>query len=326
MIVAGIDEAGLGPILGPMVMTSAAFGVPDGRADCNLWELLDRRVCRDLRGARKGRLAYADSKKLYHRGKADALAVLERSVLCMVLAGREDAAFPATLADLLQAVAPGSPEEAAGYPWYGPCELPLPTCGTATDLELAANALKVAMRDAGVDLLGLNCRPMLVGRFNRMIGATDNKWTTAFDATCGLLHELWIGWPDERFVQATVDRQGGKQRYVEPLRRVFASASLKVLEESDRRSVYRLTRDGRTMEVRFCVDGETQCLSTALASMASKYLRELFMHLLNAYWQQHLPDLKPTAGYYQDGRRFLGEITPVAQTLNAPMDLLVRNR
>ena len=326
MIVAGIDEAGLGPMLGPMVMTSAAFGVPDGQADCDLWELLQRQVCRDLRGARKGRLAYADSKKLYHRGKDDALAVLERSVLCMMLACREDRTVPASLAELLEAVAPETTEESAGYPWYGRCELPLPTCGTATDLELAANALRVAMRDAGVGLLGLTCRPMLVGRFNRMIGATDNKWTTAFDATCGLLHELWTAWADQRYVQVTVDRQGGKQRYVEPLRRVFASASLKVLEESDRRSVYRLTRDGRTMEVRFRVDGETHCLSTALASMTSKYLRELFMSLLNAYWQRHVPDLKPTAGYYQDGRRFLDEITPAAETLNAPMDLLVRNR
>lgn len=326
MIVAGIDEAGLGPVLGPLVMTSSAFGVPDEGGQWDLWEVLQRAVCRDLRGVRKGRLAYADSKNLYHRGRSDALAELERSVLCMVLAGREEAALPDSLGALLDVLAGGARAEAGGYPWYGTCGLELPRCGSAEGLELSANVLRVAMRQAGVRLLGLRARPIFVERYNRTVAATDNKATTAFDVTCGLLAELWSSWPEEGVLRVTVDRQGGRQRYVEPLRRVFASASLKVVEETDRRSVYRLSRDGRVMEVRFCVDGEKECLSTALGSMASKYLRELFMELLNAYWAQHVPGLKPTAGYYQDGRRFLREIEAAARKLNTPMDCLVRER
>ena len=37
--------------------------------------------------------------------------------------------------------------------------------------------------------------------------------------------------------------------------------------------------------------------------MLSKYLRETLMTRFNAYWQTHLPDVMPTAGYYGDGTR-----------------------
>jgi hypothetical protein len=61
--------------------------------------------------------------------------------------------------------------------------------------------------------------------------------------------------------------------------------------------------------------------------MTSKYLRELFMEMLNTYFQKHLPDVPPTAGYYQDGRRFLNDLK--SKNLDpafAPLHLLVRKR
>ena len=68
------------------------------------------------------------------------------------------------------------------------------------------------------------------------------------------------------------------------------------------------------MEVRFCTRAESY-LPAALASMASKYLRELAMAALNDYWCSRLPGLARTAGYPSDARRFKQAITPLQAAL-----------
>ncbi|MCA9134862.1 MAG: hypothetical protein KDA45_16955, partial [Planctomycetales bacterium] len=60
---------------------------------------------------------------------------------------------------------------------------------------------------------------------------------------------------------------------------------------------------------------------TALASMLAKYLRERLMESWNAFWQLHLPGIKPTAGYPLDARRFRREIEPLARELQLPLEL-----
>ena len=79
-IIAGIDEAGLGPTLGPLVVSAVAFRVADDRADACLWELLADVCTSDVR--RTGhRLVIADSKKMFAGRKS--LALLERAALIM---------------------------------------------------------------------------------------------------------------------------------------------------------------------------------------------------------------------------------------------------
>ena len=65
---------------------------------------------------------------------------------------------------------------------------------------------------------------------------------------------------------------------------------------------------------------------TALASMTAKYVRELHMRLFNEWWQIHNPGLRPTAGYYQDARRFLGDTETLRRQLGIDDRLLVRQR
>ena len=60
--------------------------------------------------------------------------------------------------------------------------------------------------------------------------------------------------------------------------------------------------------------------------MTAKYLRELSMRAFNAYWASHVPNLKPTAGYPVDARRFKREIAVAQKSLEIDDCLLWRSR
>jgi hypothetical protein len=75
----------------------------------------------------------------------------------------------------------------------------------------------------------------------------------------------------------------------------------------------------------FETGSEDRHLPVALASMTAKYLRELAMVRLNRFFRDALPEVKPTAGYVQDGRRFLQEVRPVIESQRLQPAELVRN-
>lgn len=110
-------------------------------------------------------------------------------------------------------------------------------------------------------------------------------------------------------MQVIVDRQGGRTHYQRELQRMFPDASLSVIREDDTMSSYELKRSGRVMRIHFCIKADSKYLTVALASMVSKYLREVMMESLNDHFQQRCEDLKPTAGYWQDGQRFMKDLT-----------------
>ena len=78
--------------------------------------------------------------------------------------------------------------------------------------------------------------------------------------------------------------------------------------------------------VPFTVGCEQRQLPVALASMASKYIRELLMARFNAYWTAAVPGLAPTAGYFRDGRRFWAQVEPELARLGLDAELVLRCR
>ncbi len=321
-VIAGIDEAGLGPLLGPLVVSATAFAVPDESADVSMWHLLAGTVCRRP-AKRRSPIAIADSKKLYSglRGPVG-LEHLERGVLSMLAAAGER---PNSLVGLLKRLAPSAVKQVGEYSWYAQPALPLPHAITPTSVALSGKALADGMSKVGLSLLTMRCQPVFAGEFNRMIRATNNKSVTLFDVTCRLLMYLWRSLPGGQ-IRVHVDRHGGRTYYLQALQRVFPSCQFKVLEENETCSAYHLAGPDRNMEISFHVDCEDQYLPVALASMISKYVRELFMMLFNRYWAEQVRDLAPTAGYYTDARRFFAEIGPAIRRLGVDETLLYRSR
>jgi hypothetical protein len=132
-------------------------------------------------------------------------------------------------------------------------------------------------------------------------------------ATLGLLARVIAPLGDER-IQILCDKHGGRNYYLPLLVEFFPDHFIQAGEEGRQRSVYRFGPPHRRVEICFQAKGESH-LPTALASMASKYLRELAMRALNAFWAARVPGLRPTAGYPQDARRFRDDIAATQQEL-----------
>jgi ribonuclease HII len=321
-IVAGTDEAGFGPVLGPLVVSSSAFEVPEEHLDASLWKLLAPAVSKKP-SKRRPAVAIADSKDLYgSRRGPEGLASLERGVLAMLRsAGRQ----PRTLRGLLEIVWPGGTAGLDACPWYAGSDLCLPHACDAVQLSLLSNALSVAMEKAGVSLRFLRCHVLLEGEYNRLVSATRNKATTLFDVTLGLLAELW-----SRFSQGRLsvhgDHLGGRVNYLHGLQRAFETCQFKVLDQTPDQSAYHMTDGPRAADIRFAVRAENAQLPVALASMLSKYVRELLMTLFNRFWISQAPGIAPTAGYHGDGQRFYGEILPAMRRMGVPAEMIYRQR
>src|SRR5204862_7240764 len=112
-----------------------------------------------------------------------------------------------------------------------------------------------------------------------------------------------------------VDKHGGRNNYAALLRPTFADGILKTHEEGAERSVYRLHGARREVQITFQPRADGDHLCVALASMLSKYLREVLMEQFNRFWQGHVPGLKATVGYPTDAVRFFADIKEAVSRL-----------
>jgi hypothetical protein len=123
-----------------------------------------------------------------------------------------------------------------------------------------------------------------------------------------------------------IDKHGGRNTYAAMLQHALPDGMVVTQEEGAGRSAYRFLGRAQEVSATFQPRADSEHFCVALASMASKYLRELLMLEFNRFWQSHVPDLKPTAGYPGDAGRYLAGIRPALEKLGLPESAVWRKK
>jgi ribonuclease HII len=320
LVYAGIDEAGYGPMLGPLCIGCTAFVLADydpAEGPPNLWTLLAGAVCRRP-SDKKRRVAVDDSKRL--KGAASAashpLRHLERGVLSFCPAGD---GLPATDDAFLALAGAAVPAQ----PWLA-STTDLPVGFSSEQLRIARARVQRAMDRAACRCAAVWCEAIDPADLNRHLKRTGSKATVNFEAAMRMVERIWARWPDVH-PRIVIDRHGARVSYGRLLARCLPGTDVETVAETPTLSRYVVRRDGAPATVSFAVGGDERFLPVALASMTAKYTRELLMLRLNRFFVDHLPRLRPTAGYHGDARRYVTEIKPVMEHLGLSSADLVRS-
>ncbi len=330
----GIDEAGYAPTLGPLVVTRVRIERPAGGPDLyeRLMDVVSRKAPRRSRGDGPLPIHVADSKKVHSSSKG--IAALEGSALPFLLAALGEPG----LTDLgLVAALDGRGDAApSGLEWYAGAPARLPVAADRGDVAFAAESLVDALGPAGLSGLDIRSRIVTARELNRAIARGLNKAEFLVEVVAGLIAPLTDDFAGQglgegdgpREAAVLVDRLGGRKDYRALLALAFPGALTWELSAGARESSYSVEVPGGAWRcgVSFACGAEDACMTVALASIVSKYVRELFMARLNRWFAARQPGVKATAGYPVDARRFLQETAALREREGVPDELFIRVR
>jgi len=237
----------------------------------------------------KAGVPVGDSKKLYHGGSMTAL----------------EAGLLAALRTLKKSV--------------------VPIANDNEKIEQLSATFETVLQQHQVRLLDMHYRSVEPEEFNQLVNRFDSKGALLSDITLRLIADQLEKLSHDKDILVLCDKHGGRNYYLDILSGFFPGEFIQIVRQSRESSLYRWTSAARQLEFRFLAKGESQ-LPIALASMLAKYQRELAMIRFNDFWRSHLPELRPTAGYPEDAKRFKKEIAATQKRLGIADESLWRKR
>lgn len=275
----------MGPLLGPYCCAAASFKT---KSQTELFALFS--------GYRT--LQIGDSKKIYKSGKS--VSPLEKTALSFLL--QKIQSLPENLQQLLGALGVKDLElrEILSLPWFEHMgNFRIPAYTTLEEIENSTESLRDHLSSKKIQFSAIHMDVVPAIRFNRLLSEGKNKSQVCLSLIAPLLSNAL-----KNQSRITVDRQGGMRYYGQWLLDLFPGRGLTIRQETAELSRY----DLKESTIQFQVKGDAKYMETALASIFSKYIRELMMDIFNQYWTKQIPGLKKTAGYPQDGKRFITDL------------------
>ena len=280
----GIDENGLGPRLGPLVVTAVSATVtPEGQ----------KRVESRPRGGARSRLG--DSKRLVAYGDTALGEAWARAIARRM--GRQDAASPQALVQALsldpdaalRSLCPSSDREKHER-----------QCWSVEGEGFVAEDALVARVEK--DLERLAARGIRVGRASVVVTCTRRlndavaKGLSRFDVDLHAMERLAL---DARAhagtdVHATCGKVGGYDRYAQAFGPLGGRLHA-VVVEGRARSEYAVPGLGRIAFVR---DADDRHMLVSMASLVGKWTRDLLMSRIVRYHREHDAELPDASGYH----------------------------
>jgi ribonuclease HII len=273
----GVDENGLGPRLGPLIVTAVL-----ARATADGVKLIGKRP----RGGLAARLG--DSKRLVSfedsgLGAAWAIAMARRAG---TVATEPERVLRALAIEDEASLRRACPSHHVAQCWQtdGEALAPLPPLADDVERDLAK------LRARGVHVLGARVAIVCAKRLNDAVLRGQSR----FDVDLHTMERLVANAAREAGsdVVATCGKVGGFDRYGES----FASFLLHTpVVEGRARSEYRVPGVG---SVAFVRDAEERDILVAMASLVGKWARDLLMRRIIRYHREAIPDLPEASGYH----------------------------
>ena len=319
-LVLGVDEAGYGPNLGPLVVAVSAWAV-DSRL-----EVLDglEPFAPEFKAAswtsRSAFVPFGDSKKIYQSGKGLAGLNFALRFFESIFEGKPPQKRPwFELGQLAQE----DLSRVELHPWYR-CKNPAKGLGRASQFdensEASCRFAREKLLKLGVRLIGFRLRVLDEAYFNECVDRLGNKSDVLGHISLELAWKVLgecMDFHSFKGIEIYCDRQGGRKKYAGLISQTYERSHQEsqvpfcsVVGESPKTSLYSMRHAGIATSIRFQVHGDS-LFPPAAASMVAKWARESLMERFNGYWREVVgPGLKPTAGYAVDAARFARDIEP----------------
>lgn len=303
--VVGLDENGMGPRLGPLVVTAATFELAG----------YDRAKLR-RRGLTVG---ISDSKAVSafgHMAQAESLALAVSERLCGKVPTTPEAMLDVIGLEGFAALTSACPPKSRPQCWGEPLSLPL------FGGELDAGREMLARLDrSGIRFAHLRTHVNCASYLNRAQAEGRNKLVVDLHSMERLILDARRVTPEE--LTAYCGMVGGLRKY-QGYFGVVEKTEVTCLEEVKGASRYHVRGLG---ELHFEVGADDRHLPVALASMVGKYVRELCMKQINRFYARHLPDLREASGYHDPvTRAFVERVAPTRRKLNVVDSCFERQR